>query len=92
MLVERNYTINMKATLIILGIVATLWLLDRGALAMERRGWIYWRKRRASPGTRAGAFLEMQSLLEPGRKHVIEAQSEHEEKKSDAAAPPEASE
>jgi len=51
-------------------------------------GWIYWRKRKASPGTRAAAFLEVQSLLEPGRNHVIEAQSEHEEKKSDAAGPP----
>jgi hypothetical protein len=78
----------LKTALIITGIIAVLWLLDRGALAMERRGWIYWRKRKASPGTRAAAFLEMQSLLEPGRNHVIEAQSEHEEKKSDAAGPP----
>jgi hypothetical protein len=47
-------------------------ILDRLLLAAERRGWIYWRKRKASPGTTASAMLEIQSLVEPGRAHTVE--------------------
>jgi hypothetical protein len=47
------------------------WLLDRALLAAERRGWIYYRKRRASPGTAASAALDVHALLEPSRRHVV---------------------
>ena len=60
---------------------------DRLLLAAESRGWIYYRKRRASPGTSAAAALHMQALLEPDRQHgasVIESpipdRDEHDEK------------
>ena len=65
---------GMQLLLIVTAIAAALFVLDRAALAAEERGWIYWRRRKASPGTRASAMLEMQSLLEPAKRHVIEAQ------------------
>lgn len=68
----------MEILLIVAGIVAALWAIDRLALAAEARGWIYWRRRQASLGTRAGAMLEIQALLEPGRRHVIEARQSEE--------------
>jgi hypothetical protein len=61
-----------RTTLIVAGVVAALVAVDRLLLAAEARGWIYWRRRKASPGTRAGAMLELHALLEPDRKHAAE--------------------
>ena len=61
-----------------IGAVIGLWALDRLALWMERRGWIYWRKRRPQPGSTGSAFLMMQSFIQPEIREVIEA--EHQEK------------
>ena len=52
--------------------LVTLWLLDRGALWAEDRGWIYWRKRQPDRATSGNAMLEVQALLEPQKVHVIE--------------------
>jgi hypothetical protein len=58
--------------LILLAVVVGLWLLHRLALWMEDRGWIYWTRSRGH-STRAGnALLEVQGLLEPQKRHVIE--------------------
>ena len=58
------------------GIGLGLFLLDRLGLWMERRGWIYYRRSRGM-STRAGnAFLELHSMLEPEKKHVIELKQE----------------
>lgn len=46
--------------------------LDRLLLRLEQRGWIYYRKRQASPGGLGRAFIAVQSMLEPGAKHVLE--------------------
>lgn len=73
----------MRTLFVIAGIAVGLFLIDRAALAMERRGWIYWRKRKASPGTHAAAALEIQQLLEPGTRWVEEAQAEREEDDDD---------
>lgn len=56
---------------IFLGILAIL-CLDRLLLELEKRGWIYYRKRQASPGGLGGVFIAVQSILEPGAKHVLE--------------------
>lgn len=62
----------MKTGLILAAIVCGLWLVHRLALWMEDRGWIYWTRSRGY-GTRAGnAMLEVQGLLEPEKRHVIE--------------------
>lgn len=76
-------------TTLILIVAAVLGLLALHMLALwaERRGWIYYKHRKASPGTMSGAFLELQSLLEPGRKYVIETRTE-DAAESDASGDP----
>ena len=46
------------------------------ALWMERRGWIYYAKRRASGGALASAILELQQFAQPGTKHILEMKRE----------------
>ena len=65
----------MKALLVLAGIAAALFLLDRLLLAMERCGWIDYRRTnpgRIDPGPVGPAFLAIQSLLEPGTRHAAE--------------------
>lgn len=71
--------------------VATLlaFVIDRLLLAAEARGWIYYRKKQSSPATSASAFLEIQSMLEPGRKYEIRAMQDEEEETDDSGDPPE---
>lgn len=69
----------MRTLLVIAGIAAGLFLIDRAALAMERRGWIYWCKRKANPGPRAAAALEIRLVLERGARCVEEEQAERED-------------
>lgn len=57
---------------VLVALGGALILLDRLLLAAEERGWIYWRRRKASPATRAGAMLELHAMLEPGRRHTAE--------------------
>jgi len=53
-------------------VVATLVVLDRLLLAAERRGWVYWRRSRASTSRASSALLSIQSIFEPDREHVVE--------------------
>jgi hypothetical protein len=53
--------------------VAALYTLHRLGLWMEDRGWIYYRKKHGSSGTLGSALLEIEELLEPTKRHVIEA-------------------
>lgn len=75
----------MQAFLIIGSIVAgcvILFLLDRLALWMESRGWIYWRNSKGCSTRIGNAFLTLQSILEPGKKYVIESRQEIKVKKN----------
>lgn len=56
----------------VVGIGAGLWVCDRIALAAEDRGWIYWRRRQPDRSTAANAMLELQSIVEPQKAHVVE--------------------
>lgn len=57
---------------------ALTWLLDRGLLAAEERGWIDYRHRKASSGALSGAvFAPAVDLLQPTRQIVVE-QQEHD--------------
>jgi len=58
---------------IVLAIIAVALVIDRALLAAERRGWIYWRRKKASPGTAAAAFMEIHSMVDPGRSHAADA-------------------
>ena len=71
-------------------IAVALVALHKGALWAERRGWIFYKHRKASPGTAGRAFLEVQSLLEPGKQYTVQSQrAEHadEEPQGDPPVP-----
>jgi hypothetical protein len=62
--------------------------LHRLALWMEARGWIYYRKKHGSSGGLGAAFLEMQSLLEPSKRHVLEVKRNEDAEDDDSGDPP----
>jgi hypothetical protein len=70
---------------------AGLYALHRLALWMESRAWIYY-KHSSGSSTRAGsAMLEVQQLLEPSKRHVIEIRREQKEVADDSGDPPDPS-
>ena len=62
----------LKPVLVVVLIAAALFAIDRLFLYFESRGWLYWRKKKASPGAKGVALLELQSILEPQKVHQIE--------------------
>lgn len=79
----------LKLLLRLMGIAALLLGLDRLLLRMESRGWIYYRKKKSSPGTLGGAFLEVQNLVEPSKKYVIRLRNEDRKEQTESGEPPE---
>lgn len=66
-----------------------LFLLDRLALWAEARGWLYYRRRRPSSTSVGNAFLEVQSLLEPSKREILEVRrDEHVEAAVPGEPPP----
>jgi hypothetical protein len=57
---------------------AALWLIDRLLLMAEARGWIYWRRRKASSSSLGSAMMAAQSFLEPDAHHVVEERQRQE--------------
>lgn len=82
----------MKTFLALLALVVLLLLLDRLARRLEDRGWIYYRRRRGSSGALGDAFLEVQSLVEPAQRAVLEARREVVDEAPEPGEPPEAGE
>ena len=80
----------MVKTLAILAAVAIgLVALDRLMLWMERRGWVFWRKRKrpdGGGGGLAGVLTEFQALVEPQVRHVIEDREERKAVRLDRPA------
>lgn len=74
--------------LIAAGAAALLFGLDRLLLWMEGRGWIYYRRRKASPSSLGNAFLEIQSMVEPSRQLAIEAREDRKEQQEGANGRP----
>ena len=75
---------------LILGLLAVLlWLADRALLRAEARGWIYWRKKRGHSDRLGQAFLELHTMLEPGKRHVIEERRRDHDEEPGGGAPPE---
>jgi len=72
----------------ILAISIGLWLLDRLATWMEANGWIYWRKSQGTSSRVGNAFLEIQSMFDPGKEHIIEAKQEEKYQKPAPGDPP----
>lgn len=72
-----------------MGAVPALYALHRLGLWMEARGWIYYRRKRGGSGSLGAAFLEVQSMLEPSKKHVLEISRKDESEDDDSGDPPE---
>jgi hypothetical protein len=49
-----------------------LFVLDRLGLWMESRGWVYWRKKKHGSDGIGNALQELNSLMTPSIRHVIE--------------------
>ena len=58
---------------IILGILCALFLLDRLGLWLEHKGWLYYRRRKPESGILGNTLQELNTLLVPSSRHVIEA-------------------
>lgn len=78
----------MIATVWLLAVVGALYALHRLGLWMESRGWIYYRKKHGSSGAAGSAFLEVQSLFEPGAQHVLEVKRNAGSEHDDSGDPP----
>ena len=80
----------MKPALLGLTVIAALYATHRLALWAEARGALYYRRRRGSSGALGNAFLEVHSLVEPSRWHVLEQRVEARRGAPDPADPPDA--
>lgn len=80
----------LRTGLWILGILFALYVVDRLLLAAEARGWIYWRRRKASPGTLGNAVASAHALLEPDRRHLVEERRAVKREEEDGEGPPKA--
>lgn len=81
---------NLK-TLFWIGLAAGLLLgLDRLLLYAEGRGWIYYRKKKPSSSALSNACLEVQQLLEPSKKYVVQIKKDERRDRQEAGdLPPE---
>ncbi|MBI2841747.1 MAG: hypothetical protein HYX75_25815 [Acidobacteria bacterium] len=75
-----------KWSVIAAALVAGAILLDRLLLMMEARGWIYYRRKQASPGGLGNAVLSVQSMLEPGKQYVLESKQKERGQEDDKIA------
>lgn len=62
----------MEPLVVIAGLVTAALVFDRAMLWAEGRGWVYWRRNKASRSASGSAMLELQSILEPDKEHVVE--------------------
>ena len=69
--------------MVAVAVIAALAAMDQLFLWMERRGWIYWRRRKRDP---RGALLgPINNVFNPAHEHVVE-QQETEERLADFQA------
>lgn len=66
----------MKMIIILIALITGGVLLHLLALWMERKGWIFYKHTKPSRSSLGNAFLEVQSILEPNKKHIIEIKKE----------------
>ncbi len=78
----------MKLAIIALAIIFSGVLLHLLALWMERKGWIYYKHNKPSSNALGNAFLEVQSILEPNKKHIIEVKKEDKKQNEEAGDEP----
>ena len=62
----------LKVIAVLALIAVGLFALDQLGLWLERRGWLYYRKKEGSGGRVGNALVGMQSIIEPDKRHVQE--------------------
>jgi len=75
------------------GFALAVFLGDRLLLWMESRGWIDYRRTypgRLNPGQVGPAFLAIQGLLEPEKRHAAEEQTAVRTERDECGGPPSA--
>lgn len=82
----------MKAAAILLAVAVLVFVLHRVALWAEARGWIYYRRRRPQSSALGNAFLEVQALIEPEKRQLVEVRKEEAAEEDRSGEPPEAGE
>ncbi len=70
--------------------VLCLYLLDKLGLWAERQGWIYYRYKRASRTAIGNAILELQTIVDPSKRHVIEEKKRIRKEEKDSGDKPQA--
>ena len=81
----------MKVLLVLAGIALLVFLADRLLLGLEWRGWIDYRRTypgRFESGQVGPAFLAIQGLLEPEKRHAAEEQTAARTEREEAGDPP----
>lgn len=78
----------MKVFIWVVVAVAAMFLLHRVALWMEGKGWIYYKHNQASSSALGNAFLEVQTLVDPGKRLVLEARREEHTEEAESGDPP----
>ncbi|MGB7622296.1 MAG: hypothetical protein WBN92_08105 [Terriglobia bacterium] len=73
---------------VLLGVAVVV--LHYFALWAESRGWIYYKRRKGSPGSVGNALLQIQAIFEPGKEHVLEARLKDDEEQEVSGDPPDA--
>lgn len=71
-----------------LGVVAGLYCLHRIGLWAEKRGWIYYRKKHGGSGALGNVLLEMQAIIEPSKRYVLEERTKAGSETQEAGDPP----
>ena len=71
-----------------LAAVGSLYCLHSLAMWAERRGWIYYLKGRGSSGTLGAALLEIQAVIEPSKRYVLEERTKDESNAPESGDPP----
>ena len=79
----------MKPLLAAVLVCGGIYLLHRLALWAEGRGWIYYLRRRPSRSALGNAFLEVQAIVEPGKRRLLEARQQEPLDGDESGAPPE---
>jgi len=80
----------LKIFIWLLLLAAAIFACDRLFLYMEKRGWIYYRKKKPSSSALSNACLEVQQLLEPSKKYVVEVKKDEKKQQAEAGdLPPE---
>ncbi len=79
----------MRILIVGLLLVACVYALHRLALWLESRGHLYYLHRQPSSSALGNAALEIQSILEPSKKAMVEVKREERRRESPSGDPPE---